>query len=222
MTRRLGPTMPFYVDDFLGGTLSFSATEVGAYLLLLAHQWSEGGIDDDERVIGLVARSEYQTLGKVLRKFEKGKDGRLRNPRLDQIREERTEYIRSRAENAQKGWRRKHTEDAMHTVCTPYAMHKGMHTGPSPSPSPSPKEIIHTGEPQTDWTLEDFRTAAGGIGIAPADVEACFHHYAAVGWVDAAGRRIKSIKSLLAKWAAAQPSRGRAQKFDTTNVETVL
>ena len=108
----------------------------------------------------------------------------------------------------------------MQPVCNAYAMHEGMHT--SPSPSPSPKENIYTSEPEKEWTLEDFQTAAGGVGIKLEDVEACFHHYAAVGFVDAAGRKIRNIKSLLAKWAAAQPSRGRAQKFDTTHVETVL
>lgn len=221
MTRKLGPTMPLYVDDFLGGTLSFSATEVGAYFLLLAHQWAEGAIDDDERSISLVARSEYQTLGKVLRKFQKGDDGRLRNPRLDQIRQERVEYVRSRADNAAKGWRRKHEEQPMQPVCTAYAEHTTMHTGSSPSPSPI-RENIYNGEPDKEWTLQEFQTAAGGVGIKAEDVEACFHHYAAVGFVDAAGRKIRSIKSLLAKWAAAQPSRGRAQKFDTSHVETVL
>lgn len=59
------------------------------------------------------------------------------------------------------------------------------------------------------WELADFTTAAQPIGMKPEDVEECFHHYASVGFIDAAGRKITSVPSLLAKWKANQHSRGK-------------
>lgn len=42
-----------------------------------------------------------------------------------------------------------------------------------------------------------------------ADAEAWWAHYAAVGFVDAAGRQIVNLRAALIKWRAAQPSHGR-------------
>jgi uncharacterized protein YdaU (DUF1376 family) len=36
--------MPFYGGDFVGNTLHLSATEIGAYVLILWHCWEHGGV----------------------------------------------------------------------------------------------------------------------------------------------------------------------------------
>jgi len=54
------------------------------------------------------------------------------------------------------------------------------------------------------YTLEDCQTAAEGIGLAPQDVEDFLIHYAAVDFVDGAGRKITSLKHALAKWKKNQ------------------
>lgn len=221
----LGPFMPLYVDDFLGGTLAFGADEVGAYLLLLAHQWAEGSIEDDDRVIRRISRFEGPTLVRVLAKFQKGEDGRLRNARLESIRADRFGYVESRRNNASKGWERKRSTERMQSVCKADAEH--VQGNPSPLPI---RENIYTGNPPKQekppeqiWTVEDFRAASVGVAIKPVDVDSCFHHYAAVGFVDGAGRRITNVKSLLAKWAAAQPSRGRtADRAQAQNIEVTI
>jgi hypothetical protein len=55
------------------------------------------------------------------------------------------------------------------------------------------------------YTLEDCQTASEGIGLAPQDIESFFTHYAAVDFIDGAGRRITSLKHALAKWKAKKP-----------------
>jgi uncharacterized protein YdaU (DUF1376 family) len=103
MTKNLGPHMPLYLDRFLGGTMAFEAHEVGAYILLIAHQWQHGGIENDERMIERVARCEYAKMRRVLAKFQKQADGTLVNAACAKIRAERDEFIRLQSEKGKKG-----------------------------------------------------------------------------------------------------------------------
>lgn len=114
MTNRqnIGPYLPLYVDDFIGGTIHFGADEVGAYLLLLSHQWSCGLIEDDPVVIERVSRCTYDRLSRVLAKFDK-KDGFIFNRRLEAIRRERVAFVKTRSENASRGWKKRKAEDAL-------------------------------------------------------------------------------------------------------------
>jgi len=66
--------------------------------------------------------------------------------------------------------------------------------------------------PVLRYTLSDCQTAAQGIGVAPAMVEEFFTHYAAVNFVDGAGREITSLPHALAKWKSNQASRPEKQK----------
>lgn len=50
------PWMPLYIDDFLAGTTHLTGGEVGAYILLIMHYWSKGGLPADENVIQKIAR----------------------------------------------------------------------------------------------------------------------------------------------------------------------
>ena len=62
--------MPFYGGDFLGNTLHLSATEIGAYVLILWHCWEHGGLapDDDAALcrIGRVHPPHWQRVKKAL------------------------------------------------------------------------------------------------------------------------------------------------------------
>ena len=134
-SSNLGPFLPLYVDDFIGGTIHMGADEVGAYLLLLAYQWSGGLIEDDPIVIERVSRCSYERLGRVLRKFE-SKDGFLFNRRLEAIRRERVAYVKSRSKNASKGWEKRKSSSGEEQDA--HAEHTVVHTERNPSPSPSP------------------------------------------------------------------------------------
>jgi uncharacterized protein YdaU (DUF1376 family) len=47
--------MPLYVADYLADTLHLSATEHGAFILLLMHRWQHGSLPDDARKLAPIA-----------------------------------------------------------------------------------------------------------------------------------------------------------------------
>lgn len=52
------PWFPFYVGDFVRDTLDMSAEEIGAYILLICHYWTNGGLPMDEQRLARIARLE--------------------------------------------------------------------------------------------------------------------------------------------------------------------
>lgn len=80
------PAFQFYADDFVGGVADMTQCEVGAYILLLCHQWSRGEIPTDTARVALIAKGEASPH--VLAKFPGGK-----NERLERVRKEREEFV---------------------------------------------------------------------------------------------------------------------------------
>jgi uncharacterized protein YdaU (DUF1376 family) len=74
------PAFQFYADDFLAGTADMTQPEVGAYILLLCHQWGRGAIPSDPARAALIAKGEVPAH--VMAKFPNGK-----NERLERVRE---------------------------------------------------------------------------------------------------------------------------------------
>ncbi len=76
------PAFQFYADDFVAGTVCFTAEEVGAYIRLLCFQWGNGSIpvraDQVDRIAGCPVSAE------VLAKFPSGKNPRMESERLKQ------------------------------------------------------------------------------------------------------------------------------------------
>jgi len=120
------PAFQFYADDFLGGVSDMTQTEIGAYILLLCHQWNGGKISDDKPRLALIAKGDVSDH--VLSKFPNGK-----NKRLEVERKKQQLYRESRALNGKLGGR----------PCKAHENHmvsetKAKLSSPSPSPSPSP------------------------------------------------------------------------------------
>lgn len=64
--------MPLYVADYLAGTAHLSAAEHGAYMLLIMHYWSKGGLPEDEESIRRITRltpRQWSQSRDVLRSF---------------------------------------------------------------------------------------------------------------------------------------------------------
>lgn len=96
------PAFQFYVQDFLTGTMYMSSTEVGAYILLLCHQWDKGSLPSDEKELRKIARCTTGTLNTILTKFTK-KDGKYYNERMEAERAKLAEFKRSKSEAGAKG-----------------------------------------------------------------------------------------------------------------------
>jgi uncharacterized protein YdaU (DUF1376 family) len=94
------PAFQFYVQDFLVGTMFFTAAEIGAYILLLCHQWDNGFIPEDE--IEFVTRTDKASLVRVLKKFVTTPEG-LQNTRLETVRKEQQEYRKKQSEKGRAG-----------------------------------------------------------------------------------------------------------------------
>lgn len=160
-TPRKAPAFQLYVDDFLAGTSDMTAEEVGGYIRLLCHQWTKGGIPDDEdragRMAGLLGSP---SLRYVLAKFGKDPiDGLLKNARLEKIRADREAYLAAQRESGKKGaihrWGNEkggsehdgepNGDPIGKPMATPLAttMANGWQNDGSPSPSPSPSKDLN-------------------------------------------------------------------------------
>jgi uncharacterized protein YdaU (DUF1376 family) len=66
------PKMPIHIGDYKRDTGHLRAAEHGAYLLLLFHHWSTGGLPDDDRQLSAIAcmsAAEWRKAKPILIKF---------------------------------------------------------------------------------------------------------------------------------------------------------
>jgi uncharacterized protein YdaU (DUF1376 family) len=202
---RKAPAFQLYVDDFLAGTSEMSAEEVGGYIRLLCHQWTKGGIPNDEdragRMAGLMGSP---SLRYVLAKFTPCEDGMLRNDRLERIRAEKKQYSDNQSQSGAKGaairWGKCQTYGNPNglAIATPLAtpLANGWPEDSSPSPSPSPNKDIG-GKPPSPHdapsipkprmrlekpTLEMCIANAAEIGLPADEADQFLNHHEARGW----------------------------------------
>lgn len=120
------PAFQFYADDFLAGVADMTQAEVGAYILLLCHQWSRGSVPSDPARAALIAKGEV--TDHVISKFPGGK-----NKRMESVRKISEEWAKKQAANGRMGAaKRWHGDPIGPAMATPMARNS------SPSPSPSP------------------------------------------------------------------------------------
>ena len=152
-----------------------SAEEVGGYIRLLCHQWTKGGLPNDEERLGRMAGLiGSPCLRYVVAKLTLCEDGMLRHPRIEAIRAEneafRAQQVQSGAKGAQKRWgeKRKDGNPIGKPIPTPLAtpLANGCPKDGSPSPSPSPSPIVHG----IDVSTPQAKGGVGGDSIAPQPV----------------------------------------------------
>ncbi len=146
-SKRKAPAFQFYADDFLAGTSDMSAEEVGGYIRLLCHQWTKGGIpNDQERAARMAGLMGSPSIGYVLAKFSPCDDGMLRNARLEQVRDQQTAFKAKQAVSgkagAEKRWKKcpndsdPNGEPIATPMATPMAERWPEDSSPSPTPTP--------------------------------------------------------------------------------------
>jgi uncharacterized protein YdaU (DUF1376 family) len=95
--------MPLYIGDYLADTQHLTATQHGAYLLLIMHYWQHGGLPSDEAAIAGISRqnrdqwrSNCRTLAAL---FEPG----WKHKRIEKELKKASEISEKRAYAGRKG-----------------------------------------------------------------------------------------------------------------------
>ena len=90
------PAFQFYPNEFLADVADMTQSEVGAYILLLSHQWNHGAIPADAERQKNLAKGGVPTH--VLAKFKVYQNG-LRNPWLESTRRKQAQYREKQRQN---------------------------------------------------------------------------------------------------------------------------
>ncbi len=108
------PAFQFYPCDFIAdlNVQLMTTTQVGAYILLLCHDWSSDGLPDDPEDLALLARMDLETFRvDWKRRLEKcfeahpAKPGHLTNPRLLKERDKQAAFRAKQSAAGAKGGR---------------------------------------------------------------------------------------------------------------------
>ncbi|MDE2102238.1 MAG: DUF1376 domain-containing protein [Patescibacteria group bacterium] len=151
------PAFQFYPDGFIGGTQTMTQNEVGAYILLLCHQWQSGKITSESDRLKMVAKGEVS--GHVLSKFPGGK-----NKRLEEERKKQQIYREKQRINGALGGRPAKPKPNP-SLSFGLTQTKPKKRSPSPSPSPFHKDHKASNKPfseiQTELTARFHRCLNG-------------------------------------------------------------
>lgn len=109
--RTTSPAFQFYAKDFLSSSKvqRMSLTEIGAYIILLAHNWLSGGIPSDPSEIAKLVkvpptRFRKMWAGPLSECFAK-RGAHLANPRLEDERRKQIAFRERQSENGKRGGR---------------------------------------------------------------------------------------------------------------------
>lgn len=176
------PAFQFYVDDFLGGTMHFTDAEVGLYIRLLCSQWSVGFVVDNDEELATYGKGNTP-IGRVKQKFIKGKDGKLRNDRMEVERRKQIAFRKSRADNGKLGGRpRKASENLV--VLDRLSEMKAKKSSPSPLPFPS-----------SSISLKAPTKGKKALSVGQAETAKRFEEALNSQWVNDAGKWVNRIKA---------------------------
>lgn len=95
------PVFPLYYNDIDRTCKTWTDEEYGCYVRLLVEQWDKGGIPTDDQRRARLATSVDKNWPLIKSKFEKSGD-LLKNPRLEQIREEKLKHKKRQRDNVLK------------------------------------------------------------------------------------------------------------------------
>jgi uncharacterized protein YdaU (DUF1376 family) len=169
------PSMPFFVDAYLGDTMHLSTVEHGAYLLLLFAMWRHNGsVPDDDRDNARVCRmtlEEFQQMKVRLAPFlTTYGSGQNRVLTQDRLQKEWNYTIESAARQSDKGkrgaksrWQQNQTlnlKSGHHSVSAQAMPRQCVGNGQTMAPIPTKKDI-------TSFLTEPARATSGKEETTP-------------------------------------------------------
>lgn len=131
------PFMPLYVADYLADTTHLTATEHGAYLMLLMCMWRAGGsLPDDDAKLARFAKltgAQWSRVRPVLMDFFTVENGVFTQRRLARELTRHSDAVRQRREAASNGGKAKSLKDK-EPALAPAML-------PARQPEPEPKRV---------------------------------------------------------------------------------
>lgn len=195
------PAFQFYPEDFTGGTSDFTQQELGAYILLLCHQWNHGSAPVEPERQQIVARGPVSDH--VLAKFKLCPDGVLRNERMELERKKQAHYReQQRLKGISSGVARSKQREPRFNHGSTTAEPSGEPDTQPEGNSPSPSSLAYRERPSEKEVL----SYAIQIGLAEWKAKDWFQEMEACGWLDHASRIVVKWRALLCrvrtKWEA--------------------
>jgi uncharacterized protein YdaU (DUF1376 family) len=114
------PAFPLYAKEFLQdeAVIAMELETVGAYIILLCHQWNEGSIPADLTLIARICRTTPERMQRiwpeVALKFKalRGDACRLVNRKLEIVRKEKLRFSHKQADSGARGAQKRWTDKA--------------------------------------------------------------------------------------------------------------
>jgi uncharacterized protein YdaU (DUF1376 family) len=183
------PAFQFYPNEFLADVADMTQNEVGAYILLLSHQWNHGSIPADvERQKNLAKGS---VPAHVLTKFKASKNG-LRNQWLEGARRKQGEYREKQRQNGMASAQARR-ERSLHAGSTSLPANAPAKPNPLSSLS-SPSSLQSFADKENDQALH--APPGPKKKLTPPQKELADRMEQALGdqWVNDAGKWVNRIK----------------------------
>ena len=184
MAANRDPAFPMYAMDFIvdRNVVFMELDEIGAYTLLLCHQWIEGEIPvEDEQITRLLGprATRPEIVVSMKKMFPISKAGGRRNPRLEEERIKRKRYKESQKERAKHAAKVRWDKEK-DAARIDLAMPKHALSSSSSSSSSSSKDIT---PPTPQRKKKPLTTVKGPAKTLCADLTA--------RWCEVTGQRIK-------------------------------
>jgi uncharacterized protein YdaU (DUF1376 family) len=98
--------MPFYVADYLADTSHLSTLEHGAYLLLIMHYWTNGGLPNDDKKLARITRLDPRCFANLRGTLSEFFDSDWKHKRIDEEHARAAEKSEKARVSISMRWRR--------------------------------------------------------------------------------------------------------------------
>ena len=191
------PAFQFYASDFLVDTAEMTNQEIGVYIRLLSHQWVNSGLNSDpNRLANMVGMDLLEVWDEIKHKFDLGDDGKIRNPKLEKVRQTQINYRNKQSEAGKRG-AAKRWDNKVNSNPNSNPNGEKVAFQSSSSSSVSQKKRASPFVPPTIDQVNEYCCMRAN----KVDPQAFIDHYEANGWMRG-NRKMCSWKKTVQTWKA--------------------